>query len=522
MLRVDVLLPVGYTEEQLREAVSEKLGVAVEGDIKHLRRAIVTGGGIRHKVSALVELDKYLEARLCKKVFGVFPAPNLQFHAPKAPETLRPVIVGGGPAGLFAALILAEAGARPILIERGDPVEKRVAAVEKFFSGGSLDPESNVQFGEGGAGTFSDGKLKCGGLDAVKYKILCGLVEAGAPRDILWETAAHIGTDELRKTVVGLRNKIHSLGGEIRFRHKLIDFIFHRGKLSGVVCQTPAGVTELLADKVILATGHSARDVFSLLARRAVPMEARGFGIGVRIEHPRDYIDRIRYGQTPPAALGAASYHLVEHLPNGRSVYSFCMCPGGSVVAAATEAHGIVTNGMSLRGRDLPNSNAALLVSVTPEDFGGTPMGGLALQQQIEEKAYKIAGRHAAPSQKLCDFMDNIATTSFGSVLPSYPLGTTPCRLDDCLPTFITDSLRAALPLFDAYLPGFYLPDAVLTGPETRTTSPIRILRGPDHRVPGFPGLFPAGEGAGYAGGIISSAADGIRTALAVLGADQI
>lgn len=521
MIRVDIFVPLDYDRETIRRAIGDKLGIEIAADteLRLLRRAIVADDirNIHYKLSVGLTLAPNLEIRFTKKRNGVFPAPELTVSVPRKALATRPVVVGSGPCGLFAALILAEAGARPIVIERGDPVEKRVQSVDRYFSGGALDPESNVQFGEGGAGTFSDGKLKCGGLDGMKYKVLSEFVEAGAPEDILYDVAAHIGTDRLRNVIVGIRRKIHSLGGEIRFRTKFIDFILHDKDIVGIRYEDGNGEGEIRSDAVILATGHSARDVFSLLDRQGIPMEARGFGIGVRIEHPRRLIDSLRYGEQPPPSLGAASYHLVEHLENGRSVYSFCMCPGGSVVAAATEDGTVVTNGMSNRGRDGENSNAALLVSVTPNDFGGTPMGGLALQAALERKSYKIAQDGRAPSQMLEDFMENHVTSFLGDVTPSYPRGVVFARAEDYLPDFITASLRAAVPRMNEFMPGFYYPDAVMTGVETRTTSPIRILRNETLEAVGFHGLYPAGEGAGYAGGIVSSAADGIRVALQIL-----
>ena len=522
MIRVDIRAPLEYDEALIRNAVGEVLDYPIPCDLplRLLRRTIVADDlrNIHYKLSVLLTLPPNLETRFCRRRTGVFPAPELTFTIPRRALSARPVVVGSGPCGLFAALTLAEAGARPIVLERGDTVENRVKATDGYFSGGKMDPESNVQFGEGGAGTFSDGKLKCGGLDAHKYKILSEFVAAGAPEDILYDVAAHIGTDRLREVVVGLRRKIQSLGGEFRFRTRLTDLILRDGAVVGIRYQDEAGEGEIPCSHVILATGHSARDTFRMLDACGVPMEARGFGIGLRIEHPRRLIDTIRYGQEPPEALGAASYHLVEHLENGRSAYSFCMCPGGSVVAAASEDGAVVTNGMSHRARDGENSNAAFLVSVRPEDFGGTPMGGLALQEQIEKKAFAISGDGKAPAARLEDFVAGRETTRFGEVLPTYPRGTVMAEAEAYLPTFVTETLRAAIPRFDRFMNGFYYPDAVMTGPETRTTSPIRVLRGETMEVPGIGGLYPAGEGAGYAGGIVSSAADGIKVALAVLG----
>ena len=526
MIRVDVRVPLAYDEALLRRRVEEVLEYSLSEEIslRILRRAIVADDidNVHYKLSVLLSLPNHLEVRFSRRRDGVFAAPQLSFAVPQRVLSDRPVVVGSGPCGLFAALILAEAGSRPILLERGDSVDKRVRAVDGYFSGGDLDPECNVQFGEGGAGTFSDGKLKCGGMDAYKYRVLSEFVEAGAPEDILYDVAAHIGTDRLRRVVVGLRKKIESLGGEVRFRTCLTDLICRDGRVIGLRYRDEKGEGELSCSRVILATGHSARDTFRMMETRGVPMEARGFGIGLRIEHPRTLIDKLRYGDTPSPLLGSASYHLVEHLDNGRSAYSFCMCPGGSVVAATSENGSVVTNGMSLRARDGQNSNAAFLVSVHPEDFGGTPMGGLALQESIEKRAYALSGGGRAPSQRLEDFMAGRETARFGDVLPTYPRGTVMAQAEDYLPSFVTETLRAAIPRMDAFMNGFYYPDAVMTGPETRTTSPIRVLRGEGMEAPGFEGLYPAGEGAGYAGGIVSSAVDGIKAALAVLGKEKI
>lgn len=523
MVRVDVFLPLEYNDEIIVAAVEEKLGISLpEKADPHLLRLAVDGDGqkgIRFKASVGVSLDEFTEMRLTKRRKYAFPVPDLTYELPKKACAVRPVVVGSGPSGLFAALVLAEAGCRPIILERGEPMEKRMVTVEAFKKGGALCTESNIQFGEGGAGTFSDGKLKPGAMDARKYKILSEFVAAGAPCRILYDAAPHVGTDLLCGIIRKIREKIENLGGEVRFGARLTGLVHRDGRLVGVrYCQ--AGREEELATKwVILATGHSAVDVFELLKRENIPMEARGFGLGVRIEHPRAHIDRIRYGENPPAILGAASYHLVEHLENGRSAYSFCMCPGGTVVAATSEKGSVVTNGMSENARDGENSNAAFLVSVTPADFGSDdPLAGLAFQRKYEKKAFAMGGDYRAPIQLLGDFMEGRASRSLGVVKPTYPRGTVLADLAECLPTFVTETLHAAIPRFEAYMNGFYLLDAVMCGVETRSTSPVRILRDEKGEAIGLSGLYPCGEGAGYAGGILSSAVDGMRAAEQILG----
>ena len=425
------------------------------------------------------------------------------------------IVVGAGPAGLFAALTLAESGACPIVLERGFDVDTRTRAVEAFFGGGTLDEENNIQFGEGGAGSFSDGKLKIGSMSGEKRKILNTLIWAGAPERILYDAHAHVGTDLLRGIVKKIRQKIEALGGTVLFGARLEDILMEKGSVRGVRYCRGGEAHELDVGALLLATGHSARDVFRMLDRHGLALEARGFGIGVRVEHPRAHIDRMIYGENPPRELGAASYRFVTHLPSGRSVYSFCMCPGGSVVAATSLEGGIVTNGMSLHARDAENSNAALLVSVTPNDFGGSPLEGLAFQEKYERLAFALARDYRAPAVRMEDFLRGKESVSLGEVRPSYPRGVILGDLDACLPAFATESLRAAIPEFEAYKKGFYLPDALLTGVETRTTSPIRILR--DESGQAVRGLYPCGEGAGYAGGIISSALDGLLSALKLL-----
>jgi len=432
---------------------------------------------------------------------------------------LRPVVCGAGPAGLLAALTLAEAGAEPILLERGDKVEDRQEAVARFRRTRILDTESNIQFGEGGAGTFSDGKLNTGTHDPRGRRVLHALAEAGAPEEILWQAKPHIGTDKLPATVRGLRERIIALGGEVRFRTRLVDIISNNGAVCAVVTEH-AGVTqEIPTDRLILCAGHSARDLFALLHEKGVPLQQKAFSVGLRCEHPQELIDRAQYGRfAGHPALGAADYKLAVHLSSGRSVYTFCMCPGGEIAAAASEAGHLVVNGMSPFARDGRNANSALLCSVEPADFASEhPLAGVAFQRQWERAAFlKGGGDYRAPAQLIGDFLAGRPSTGAGSVEPTYPLGLTWGNLDGCLPEWALDSIREAIPLFDRKLRGFALSDGVLTGVESRSSSPVRILRN-EQGESALRGLYPCGEGAGYAGGILSAAVDGIRQAENVL-----
>ncbi len=427
----------------------------------------------------------------------------------------RPLVVGSGPAGLFAALTLARAGVPPLLIERGREVEKRSRDVDAFFSGGPLDVESNVQFGEGGAGTFSDGKLTTGTKDERIQAVLDAFAQAGAPEEILYLAKPHIGTDRLKTVVRGLRDEIIRLGGEVRFESRLTDVLIENGVLHGAVVAGPSGTRTIDCASLILACGHSARDTFEMLSSRGVPMAAKAFSVGARIEHAQTDIDRAQYGRMA-GRLPAAEYKMSTRLTGGRGVYTFCMCPGGSVVAAASEAGSVVTNGMSRHARDGQNANSALLVGVTPDDFGEDPLAGVRFQRSIERAAYAIGG-YRAPAQLVGDFLRGTPTTRLGGIVPTYTPGVTPCDLAACLPPFVIQGMRVALADMERRLRGFSRVDAVLTAPETRSSSPVRVLRGEDMQSIGARGLFPCGEGAGYAGGIVSAAVDGIRCAEAVL-----
>jgi len=428
----------------------------------------------------------------------------------------RPIVVGCGPAGLFAALTLAKAGANPILLERGQDVESRTQRVLDFWYTGVLDTESNVQFGEGGAGAFSDGKLKIGFQDARKIMILNELIEAGAPEEIRYVGKPHIGTDRLKETVKKIRKKIISLGGEVHFGVTVTDILRRSGKVTGVGSTEKGKYSEYATDSVILAIGHSARDTFERLLNSGIQMEQKLFAVGVRIEHPQQVINQIQYGKfAGHPSLGAADYRMVVHLKNTRGVYTFCMCPGGEVVASASEKNGLVTNGMSEYKRDGRNANTALLVTVNQQDLGSDhPLAGIAFQRKLEEAAFiSGGGGYKAPVQRLEDFQTNRMTKAFGEVTPTYLPGTEFACVDSYLPSDIVASLRQGIAEMCDWMPGFSYPDALITGAETRSASPVKILRGESLEAVELKGLFPCGEGAGYAGGIISAAVDGVLCA---------
>lgn len=524
MIEIRTTLPLDYTEDDIVSAVRQQIPIAPEEIqatcIRYEQLVTDDRPHLYYRVRIGVCASAEKEEGLLKMRKRVFSVPSYAWRAPMACPLLRPVVVGAGPCGLFAALMLAHAGAKPLLVERGEPVEHRSRRVARFFETGELHPSSNVAFGEGGAGAFSDGKLKFGKKDAYTHAVLETLVRYGAPEDILYKALPHVGTDKLCRVVQGIRQRIIALGGEVKFGATLTDIELRGGRVCAVRYTDRNGMcSEAATDALFLATGHSARDVYTLLDQKGVAMEAKGFGIGVRIEHPREYIDRLTYGENP-SDLGAASYHLVTHLPNGRGVYSFCMCPGGQVISSATEEGGLVTNGMSEHRRDGRNSNAALLVTVTPDDFPDrTPLGGIALQRSVERAAFTCGGgAFQAPVQRLGDFLENRETLSFGEVIPTYPQGTSFAPLHAYLPEYVTNSLQKGILDMDAWLPGYAMPDAVLTGAETRTTSPVRVLRDEKtYMSVSAEGLYPCGEGAGYGGGIVSSAVDGLRAVHAYL-----
>ena len=530
MLRItEVKLPLDHAEDDLRAAVLRRLGIAAD---RLIRCEIHRRGHDARKRGAIaliytLDVEVKDEAAVLQRLRGdrhVAPTPDMAYRqVARAPQGLaaRPLVIGTGPCGLLAGLMLARMGFRPILLERGKAVRERTRDTWGLWRKGELNPESNVQFGEGGAGTFSDGKLYSQIKDPGHRgrKVLEEFVEAGAPAEILYVSKPHIGTFKLVSMVEHMRATIEALGGEIRFNSRVVDLDMVDGAVRGVVL---ADGTRIVSEHVVLAVGHSARDTFAMLHARGVYIEPKPFSIGLRIEHPQTLIDRCRFGdQAGNALLGAADYKLVHHCGNGRTVYSFCMCPGGTVVAATSEAGRVVTNGMSQYSRNERNANAALVVGVTPADFPGdaaaNPLAGIDFQRHWESAAFVAGGGdYSAPAQRVGDFLAGRPSSGAGSVIPSYTPGVHWTDLAACLPDYAVAAIREALPAFDRQIRGFAMDDAVLTGVETRTSSPIRIRRGDDCQSLNTRGLYPAGEGAGYAGGILSAAVDGIEVAEAV------
>lgn len=534
MLRIsEVKLPLDHSTDALRQAVMERLGISAAAlqQLTVFKRSYDARNKKNIVFIYIVDVRVENEAALLQRFQGdphVKRSPDMAYHFVATPQQAekhflqqgqRPLVIGMGPCGMFAALVLAQMGLKPIVLERGKIVRERTKDTWDLWRHHQLHTESNVQFGEGGAGTFSDGKLYSQIKDPhyLGRKVLEEFVRAGAPEEILYVNKPHIGTFKLVSMVEHIRSTIESLGGEIRFQQRVVDFSIEEGRIRAV---TLASGEQITSDHVILALGHSARDTFEQLHRCGVYMEAKPFSIGLRIEHPQSLIDQCRLGKfAGNPLLGAADYKLVHHASNGRTAYSFCMCPGGTVVAAASEEHRVVTNGMSQYSRNERNANAAIVVDVTPADFFDRGvLAGIAFQRHWESLAFELGGRdYSAPVQKVGDFLQGRASTEVGSVIPSYQPGVHWCDLSAALPHYVIEAIREALPAFDQQIRGFSMSDAVLTGVETRSSSPLRIKREEETlQSLNVRGLFPAGEGAGYAGGILSAAVDGIRVAEAV------
>jgi uncharacterized FAD-dependent dehydrogenase len=528
MLRLtEIKLPLGYPGGDIKAAILKRLAIAADELISYV---VFKRGVDARKPNAILytyTLDVALrdEAAILARFKNdrhVRVAPDTSYHlVARAPKnlTMRPIVIGMGPAGLFSGLLLAQMGFRPLILERGKEVRERTKDTWGLWRQGVLNPESNVQFGEGGAGTFSDGKLYSQIKDPrhLSRKVLEEFVKAGAPEEILYESHPHIGTFRLVGMVEKMRETILSLGGEIRFGSRVDDIEITNGQVTGVVL---ANGERIATDHLVLAVGHSARDTFEMIHRRGIYIEAKPFSIGFRIEHPQSLIDAARYGRNAGnPQLGAADYKLVHHASNGRSVYSFCMCPGGTVVAATSEPGRVVTNGMSQYSRNERNANSGIVVGITPEqDYPCGPLAGMEFQRRWESRAFELGGKnYRAPGQLVGDFLSGKPSTKFGKVQPSYTPGVRLTDLSDALPDYAIAAIREALPAFAKQIRGFDLADAVLTGVETRTSSPIRIKRNShDYQSINTTGLYPSGEGAGYAGGILSAAVDGIEVAEAV------
>ncbi len=517
MIRIlNIKAELEESEEDVLRRVVKKYGLKNVRSVRICSKAVdARRKSCVHYVYA-VEAECDNEQKLINTEKNVVVSEEYVYRFPKGKTPpFRPLIVGSGPAGLFAGLVLAENGYRPIIIERGKCVDERVRDVEDFRRSGILNTESNVQFGEGGAGTFSDGKLTSGIKDMRRRRILKDFVRFGAPEEIEYIAKPHIGTDKLRNIVKNMRFHIETLGGEVRFQTRLDDIIEENGRITGAEVVSPSGRETIETGAILLAAGHSARDVFDMLKKHRVLMEAKPFSVGARIEHSQELISKSQYGSFY-SKLPAADYKLAVHLPNGRSAYTFCMCPGGEVVCGASEKGMIVTNGMSDFARDGKNANSALLVNVTPEDFEGVS-GGVELQRRIERAAFGLGGgNYLAPAQTVGDFLANRPSVRGNGVEPTYKPGVVWGDISACLPGFVSESMRLAIVQMDKHLKGFASPEAVLTAPETRSSSPIRLVRSRQTYMLSINGLFSAGEGGGHAGGIVSAAADGIRAAEAM------
>ena len=551
-LRVNDIRVSLLKEKTLKECAADKLGIKHDAlrKVQVLHRAVdarrKNNIGLLYHVTVEADLPEPLVQKIIKRP-GISIFVPAQPEAPQlgeVPMTERPIIIGAGPAGLTAALELAKYGYRPLILERGRKLEKRIADVDRFWRAGIFDPVSNVQFGMGGAGTFSDGKLTTRVNDPVMADILQAFVKAGAPKEILTEHKPHVGTDKLRIMVQGLASEIERWGGEIRCETQVTDFLLKEGRLAGLLLDDG---TVLPTETVVLACGHSARDTYKALASKGIGMEAKAFAIGVRIEHPQALIDKAQYGDfAGHPRLGVADYALVYHTEDRkRAAYSFCMCPGGQVVAAASEMGGVVVNGMSLYQRDSGIANSALAVNVTPEDFGTEPLAGVAFQRKYEKLAFMAGGNnYKAPAQSVQSFLQGAKPTlrdaqesleefamkykegeqpmgklqrPFSGAMPSYRPGVKPAALESVLPVYVTDTLKQGIRYFGRRIQGFDGPFGILTGVETRTSAPLRVVRGPDYQSVTHAGLYPCGEGCGYAGGIMSAALDGYRVARAIM-----
>ena len=521
----ELRLPLDHPEHALPAAIRDRLGLSDEAPLVWSVARRGYDARKQDNIQLVYSIDVTTPGDVATGGNHIGPIPDDDYRpAARAPAHFasRPIVIGTGPCGLFAALILAEMGYRPIILERGRIVRERTRDTWGLWRRGVLMPESNAQFGEGGAGTFSDGKLYSGVREArdLGRKVLREFVAAGAPEEIRWNSKPHVGTFRLVTVVEGIRAKIESLGGEYRFGTKVtgIDIATSKTRTRQIRALELENGEIIATDHVVLAIGHSARDTFHMLHDRGVFMEPKPFSVGVRIEHPQSIIDRSRFGAAAGnPLLGAADYKLVHHAKNGRSVYSFCMCPGGRIVAATSEVGRVVTNGMSQYSRAEMNANAGIVVGITPADFPNGPLAGVEFQRQWESRAFVAGGSdYSAPCQRLGDFLRGRSSMELGAVIPSYKPGVSLTDLASCLPAYAIEAIREALPMFDRRISGFAMEDALLTGVETRTSSPVRITRDRRHESINTSGLYPAGEGAGYAGGILSAAIDGIKIAEAV------
>lgn len=522
MLRINhIKIRKDITDYEVLETAIKKYGIQ-KGDILdwHIARKSIDArkkGDVHYNYSIDIQVKNENKYKKLQKV-KEFEMPNIKI---KKNSTTRPIIVGAGPAGLFAALTFVQNGIKPIIIEQGQSVEKRKETVDAFLKTGKLNPSSNVQFGEGGAGTFSDGKLTTGINSPFCRKVLEEFVHFGALEQILYLSKPHIGTDYLIHIIKNMREYIIAKGSTFHFDTKVVDFEIANQNISGVSTVHNQSEEILKTEHVILAIGHSSRDTFEKLYQRGITMEAKNFSVGVRIEHLQKWLNQAQYGTITKLNLPPAEYKLAYHCDNGRSCYTFCMCPGGLVMASSSEANTIVTNGMSNFSRDGQNANSALLVNITPEDFDShSPLAGIYFQKDLEEKAFVLGGsNYFAPVQRIEDFLKNQKSERIGIVKPTYQPGFTLANLNEILPNFVSDTLKQGIQFFDTKLSGFANPDSILTGLETRSSSPVKILRN-KNLISNISGIYPCGEGAGYAGGIMSAAVDGIKCAMAICNGD--